>query len=111
MPSRFTIPTPGSPGYVLAVSSLLLGLAGIPLLLVWVLAIRADGLQADTFFLAATGLLVTAIAIPTAISGFKKSETPQSLLSSEINPFERLRNSTDLVEIELAKKEMPRLRE
>lgn len=106
MRSRFTIPTPGSPGYVLVVSSLLLGLFGIPFFLLGLYAIRADGFQADNFFIAATGLLVTAIAIPTGISGFKKSESPQSFLSSDMNPLERQRHSRDPVEIELAKKEI-----
>jgi hypothetical protein len=106
MRSRFTMPTPGSPGYVLVISSLVLGLFGLPFFLLGVLAIKSDGLQADNLFIAATGIIVVAIAIPTAISGFKKSETPQSFLSSDTNPLERVRNSKDEVEIELAQKEI-----
>jgi len=106
MRSTFTIPTPGSPGYVLVISSLLLGLFGIPFFLLGLLAIRSDGFHADNLFIAVTGLIVTAIAIPTGISGFKKSESPQSFLSSDINPFERLRHSKELYEIELARKEI-----
>src|SRR6185369_11153809 len=106
MRSTFTIPTPGSPGYVLVISSLLLGLFGIPFFLLGLLAIRSDGFHADNLFIAVTGLIVTAIAIPTGVSGFKKSELPRSFLSSDINPFERLRKSKELDEIELARKEI-----
>ena len=106
MRTRFTIPTRGSPGCVLAVTSLLLGLFGILLILVGLSAAIADGTQFDNLLPLATGVLLSAIAIPAGISGFKKSESPQSLLSSDMNPLERVSNTTDQVEIELANKEI-----
>ena len=105
--TRFTIPTPGSPGCVLAGASVLFGLLGIPLLIMGISAlVRVEGSQTDNLVLFGTGLVLTVIAIPCAISGFKKSESPGSLLPLDVNPLERLNDTRDPLEIELVNDEI-----
>ena len=107
MHGRFKIPTPGSPKWVLASTSIILGLIGILLIISGLFfLISGKRNQTDNFLVLGIGILLTTIAIPTALSGFKKTEPPLSLLSSDMNPLERISHTRDEVEIEFANKEI-----
>lgn len=104
---RLQIPSRGSPGCTLVFGSLVMGLIGIPLTILGVVAVlRGEGDQTDNILLLAVSVVATVIAVVLAVSGFKKDDSPLSVFSSDTNPLERATNAKKEGEREAANREI-----